>query len=176
MLKRIKERLLRIPLWLRVTVGIILILVIFWLLALGSFILLTAPYLASGLEDMAPKVYPCVDGTPGSPAVFTDLQMTLFTFPESASNIDSTCVAGQSVVVDVWFDMDASDSELGPFLDSMRWDVPPLTSTSEPPPFGNAQQNVTYLYGEFDQFPEGGSVWVDTEGAAYRVFVHIWLD
>jgi hypothetical protein len=117
---------------------------------------------------------PCIDGGPGSSAIFSNGGTHLFTFPESATNIRSSCYTWQSASIDVWFEMDAD--ELEPLLDSMRWDVRPLVSTDTPPDFGNPRRNATYLYGEYSQYPEGASIWIDTSNTPYRVFVYAWLD
>jgi hypothetical protein len=120
------------------------------------------------------RPFPCVDGGPGTAAIFRNAGTDLFTFPGSASNIESNCTAFQSASIRVWFEMDAGD--LDPFLDSMRWDVRPLTSASAPPSFGSPRRNATYLYGEHAEHIEGARVWIDASQARYRVFVDAWLD
>jgi len=167
MLKRVLQKLSRIPLWLRIVGGALLTIVV-----CGALIYVA--FMVSGLLLMfyITLPTPCVDGGPGSPATYGGTH--LFTFPESAANIHSSCTTWQSAEIDVWFEMDAD--ELEPFLDSMRWDVRPLVSTDEPPSFGNPRWNATYLYGTYSNYPEGGSVWIDTSRTPYRVYVNVWLD
>jgi hypothetical protein len=169
MAKAVLQRFRRIPIWLRVLGGAILVVLACGILIYG----ITIAY-SLVLWSLVTRPFPCVDGGPGSPAIFRNAGTHLFTFPESASNIESECTAWQSASIQVWFEMDKND--LDPFIDSMRWDVRPLITTSEPPTFGKPQRNATYLYGEYEEYPEGGYVWIDTSSEPYRVFVDIWLD
>jgi hypothetical protein len=117
---------------------------------------------------------PCVDGKPGLSAIFSNGGTHLFRFPKSATHIESSCYTWQSADIDVWFDM--NPDELEPLLDSMRWDVRPLAPTDEPPTFGDRRWNATYFYGEYSQYPEGASIWIDTSRTPWRVFINVWLD
>lgn len=165
MLTRIVQWLRGIPIWLRIRGGTILIVVVCGILfAMGSIAAWSA----------ATRPFPCVDGEPGSSAIFRNAGTRLFIFPESASNIESDCTAFRSASIRVWFEMDAGD--LDTLIDSMRWDVRPLTSVTEPPYFGNPRPNTTYVYGEYADNLEGVSVWIDTSQTPYRVYLYAWLD
>ncbi|MBN1310406.1 MAG: hypothetical protein JXB30_03230 [Anaerolineae bacterium] len=117
-----------------------------------------------------------VEGGAGESAHLNNGGTRLFTFPESATNIWSDCSNWQEAFIHVRFDMDAD--ELEAFLDSMLWDVRPLTSTDASPPFGDPEPNATYLYGVYSN-PSNTlivGVWADANTVPYRVFVNVWHD
>jgi hypothetical protein len=160
-LMRIRRWPLRVPLWLRIVGGIVLV-----VFACGALIygILAAVWAAIWESETH---FPCVDGGPGSSAIFRNGGTQLFVFPESATNIENDCYVWQGAIIQVWFEMDAD--ELESFLDSMRWEVRPLVATSNPPNFGNPQDGATYLLGEYNEppYPEGASVWIDTSNTPY---------
>ncbi len=173
-MRRLIDNFRLMPFWIRLMLGILLALML--VLVMGGALFCALSRVLSGLGESDRGIDHCVEGTPGSPAVFTDLQKQLFIFPGSAANIKSECTSFQTAEIHVWFEMAADENELESFLDSMQWDVRPLTSTTESPAFGNPSQNVSYFFGEYAVYPEGASVWVDNSGTTYRVFIEIWLD
>ncbi|MBN1430660.1 MAG: hypothetical protein JXB07_19980 [Anaerolineae bacterium] len=114
-----------------------------------------------------------IEGGPGESAHLNNGGSHLFTFPESAANIESDCSIWQETLIQVWFEMDAG--ELEPFLDSMRWDVRPLIPTTDPPPFGEPHPDASYLHGKYIESAKSLNVgvWVDTSSVPYRTFVRI---
>ena len=173
-MKRIFEWWHRIPLWIRAVAGVPLLIVICGAISYAAFV----AYVYWSWTN-ATRPHPCIEGGPGSPAIFSNAGTRLFTFPESATSIDSECLTWQSAGINVWFDMEANESELDALIDSMRWNVRPLTSTRVPPSFGDPEPYATdrsYLFGEYSESLEGVRVWIDTDSPIYRVYVYIWLD
>jgi hypothetical protein len=166
---RIVERGRKLPRWLRVLGGLIVAVMACGLVTYGGFIVFSMLAWAA-----ISRPVPCIDREAGSPAIFSNGGTQLFVFPESTSNIESSCLTWQGASIDVWFEIDPSDLET--FLDSMRWDVRPLTQSTEPPYFGHPKKDATYLYGEFSEYPEGAKVWIDLSGTRYRIFIYAWLD
>ena len=169
MLKNLGKSLGKIPVWLRIVGGTLLFVVV-----CGALTYLVFAVLGLLLWASLGASAPCVDGQPGSPAIFRNGGTQLFIFPQSASEIQSDCTTWQSASINVWFEMAPND--LDSFVDSMRWNVRPLTPTNELPTFGHPKRHGTYLYGEYSNYPEGTEVWIDTSSTPYRVFVYVWLD
>jgi hypothetical protein len=133
-------------------------------------------YLASGvlLWTYADRPVACVEGGPGSPAIFSNSGTTLFIFPASASNIQNSCLVFQGASIYVWFEMDASEQDS--LIDSMRWDVHPLLAATDPPAFGDPIVGASYLHGKLSEYPEGADIWIDTSSTPNRVYIYAWLD
>lgn len=117
--------------------------------------------------------HPCVTGGPGSSAVFSNANTRLFTFPTSASDIDSSCTTWQDASIHVWFEMDPADQDA--FIDSMRWDIQPQANSTATPSFGNPQPNIAYSYWEYSDRLETADVWIDTTVTPYRVYIYVGL-
>lgn len=150
-----------------------------WLKALGGVLLgFGLCYVAFGVAFTAywtsETRFPCVAGEAGTAAVFEYGGTTMFTFPESASNIKNICYVWTGALIHVWFEMQPDD--LDGFLESLLWDVQPSTLYSSEPPFGRPRRNATYSTWAYEEHLDGTRIWVDTEVIPYRVYVEAWFD
>jgi len=151
-----------IPIVLLVSVLVCAAIILIGLLALNAY------------TDSVTKPQPCIDGGPGSPAIFQNADLQLFVFPKSASHIESSCYTWQGASIDIWFDMDPS--EMDKFVSSTLWDVGRLTAANTSPSFGNQRPNATYLYTNYTSAQEGMEIWVDISAIPVRVFIYVYLD
>ena len=153
-----------IPIVLLVSILVCALIVLIALIALLGF---------DAYTDAFTKPQPCIDGGPGSPAVFQNADLQLFTFPKSATHIESSCYTWQGATIYIWFDTDPS--EINEFVNSTTWDVGKLSAANSSPSFGNQRPNAKYLYARHTESQEGMEVWVDTSAFPYRVFVYVYL-
>jgi hypothetical protein len=159
----------QIPIWLPISC--------LWIVVLGAILVCAfAIPLIRGMVAWAAvmRPVPCVEGGPGETAIFSNGGTQLFTFPQSASNIDSSCYTFQSAGISVWFNMDPA--EQAALIDSMRWEVSPVITFMETPNFGNPSPNADFSYWEYSDYPEGAEIWIDTSSSPNRVFIYVWLD